>query len=271
MVRKKHARELVAPLLEKAESAARQGNKRQAVAYYRRCLDVDPRNGVVRNNLGCLLLELSRDEEAVEVLAAERLTGAPKELPLNFGFALLRTGKLRAAERILRMVLDREPASEQARNLLGMALMQAEQAQAAQLEFRRVLRDNPQSAAAWNNLGCAHRSGGDLEEAREAFDAALREDPYNSDAHNNLGCALRDQGALDEALEEFGVAAELDPRNPAIHLNLAKCYKNLNQPAKALWHLRQHLRWGIEGAASEEVHALLYALEASARDDEDAR
>ncbi|MFQ5653305.1 MAG: tetratricopeptide repeat protein [Planctomycetota bacterium] len=253
--------EIVAELIPRALQATEQGNTGDAVSLYRRIVELEPENDIARNNLGCLLLEAERIDEAVAVLEGAPEDAPPRDLRQNLAYALFSQGEPERAERIFRGILEEAPENGDARNHLGMILLRTNRAQEAVEEFLRVTREHPENVEAWNNLGCAWLGLGDLPRARRNFEEALRVDPYSVDAHNNLGCVLRREGRLDEAIDELTVAVHLEPANPSIHLNLALGYRSSGQPRRALSHLRRHLRLGARGSETNEIRSMLRELE----------
>lgn len=251
----------VEEFLPRAVLATDKGRVDEAIDLYRRALEEEPENDIARNNLGCLLLDESRIDEALEVLDGESGKAAPNQIRNTLGYALLTQGDFRRAEQVFRGILEDDAEDVDARNHLGMVLLRRGQHEAALAEFLRVAREHPESVTGWNNLGYAYQSRGELNLAREAFHEALGIDPYNADAHNNLGCVLRDRGHVAEGLEEMKLAATLAPEDAAIQLNLAVSYHRQNAPEKALSHLRRHLKFQPPSHALVDVHSLLRELE----------
>ena len=113
----------VEELLPRAVLATDKGRVEEAIELYRRALEEEPENGIARNNLGCLLLDENRIDEALEVLEGESGQSAPNEIRNTLGYALLTQGDLRRAERIFRGILEDDPEDVDARNHLGMVLL----------------------------------------------------------------------------------------------------------------------------------------------------
>ncbi|MGE3164542.1 MAG: tetratricopeptide repeat protein [Planctomycetota bacterium] len=257
-------------LRTEALAALQQGRTIESLTLLRELVARRPDDDIARNNVGCVLLELERPEEAVEVLGPGEGRGNPALLK-TLGYALLQQGELRDAERLLRRVLEANPEDSDARNHLGLTLLRRDRLQEAVLEFTRVVREHASKVEAWINLGCAHRRRRDADGARSAFERALRIDPYNVDGHNNLGCVLRDQGHIAEAIEELQIAVTLEPRNPSIHLNLALCLRHAKRAREASSHLRRYLRYGHQESQLDTVHRLLRELEAEVKQPEENR
>jgi tetratricopeptide (TPR) repeat protein len=161
----------------------------EAIGFYRVAIAVRPNSGAAYNNLGGLLTELNRVDEAVHACRkAVRLDEHALTLN-NLGLAL--SGQKRFAEAIA--------------------------------AYRKALRIDPRYDLAHNNLGNALFHLKRLDEAAEAYDKAvqIRRDPGISANYNNLGIALGNQGRLDEAISAFRKAKQLDPKNSQVYGNLS--------------------------------------------------
>ncbi|MDA7950933.1 MAG: tetratricopeptide repeat protein [Pirellulaceae bacterium] len=74
--------------------------------------------------------------------------------------------------------------------------------------------------------------------ANSAYEAVLAKHPSRSVAHNDYGLCLARQGRLQEAQFSIQKAIELEPKNKRYRNNLAIVLVELQQPQKALSHLR---------------------------------
>jgi tetratricopeptide (TPR) repeat protein len=130
----------------------------EAIAFYRRALEVNPRKAELLNNWGVALGELGRDEEAIQRYR-EAIAVDPRQPKAhgNLAFALDRQGHL----------------------------------DDALAEYRRALEIGPKSAQAYNNLAVVLSRQGKLTEAVAMYREALAIDPGHRDAQRNLDQALR--------------------------------------------------------------------------------
>ena len=163
-----------------------QGKLDEAVACYRRALELKPDYAEAHNNLG---------------------------------IALKDQGKLDEAVACYRRALELKPDYAEAHNNLGNALKDQGKLDEAVACYRRALELKPDFAEAHNNLGNALKDQGKLDEAVACYRRALELKPDYAEAHNNLGIALNDQGKLDEAVACYRRALELKPDLAEAHLN----------------------------------------------------
>jgi len=161
-----------------ADTFGAQGEGRHAVQAYRQALDLNNDYFEVHANLGNILLDVGRVDEALHhYQEAVRLRPDIAALHDNLGNALRISG---------------DPES---------ALVCHEEA----------LRLNPNLLYAYINMGSALNELGRPEEAVNLFKQALQSAPNLPEAHYNLGNSLSDQNNLQSALTHYREAARLRP------------------------------------------------------------
>ena len=134
-------------------------------------------------------------------------------------------GRLQAAERIYRQILEVEPNQPDAIHLLGAIAHQTGRLDEAAACFRHVLLLKPDFAAAHKDLGNTLKKQGKLDEAAACYRHALELKPDFAEAHNNLGNTMKIQGKLDEAVACYRRTLELKPDSAAAHGNLGVALK----------------------------------------------
>jgi tetratricopeptide (TPR) repeat protein len=123
-----------------------------------------------------------------------------------------KSGDLKGAEAAYQAILEREPASCDARHLLGVvAHQQGDHHRATEL-IQEALQLNPDAPAFHCNLGVALKAKGKLEQAVGSYRRALQLAPEYAEAHCNLGSALRRQGKIDESEASLRQALRIRPR-----------------------------------------------------------
>lgn len=178
------------PQLWLAEALGKQlmGNFSGALLMYRRILSRDPEQPDAWCNLGLVLLELGREEEAFDA-CQQALAFAPGN-PIahcNLGNVLLARKDLDGALRAFQAALTLDSANVPALSDLSAV------------------------------LGRLNR----LDEALEADERALRLDPARAELHLNRGYTLMRSGRLPEAEAAFQHALSLDPAQPKARWNLS--------------------------------------------------
>jgi Flp pilus assembly protein TadD len=153
----------------------------EAIAEYRKALDLDPELAAAHNNLGSALSDKGRLDEAI----AEYSTA-----------------------------LQLDPKIAASHNNLGNALKQKGRVDEAIAEYQKALQLDPKYYLAHNNLGNAYKDTGRLEEAIAEYRAAVRLQPNEAPAHCNLGLSLHQKGMYRQAVDELRRGHDLGSRNP---------------------------------------------------------
>ena len=219
-----------------------QGKLAEAVACYRRALELKPNLAEAHNNLGLALKGLGKLEDAVACYhRALALKPNVAEIHDNLGLALRDQGKLEEAVASYRHALELKPDHAEACNNLGLALQDQGRLDEAIVCYRRVLTLKPDHGDVYCNLGNAIREQGKLDEAIACYRHALARKPDYAEAHNNLGNALRDQGKLDEAVACYRRALELRPDYALAHGNLGVALRDHGELAAAVACYRRAL------------------------------
>ncbi len=145
------------------------GDYRGALENYRALLALNPTNVVVLNNMGVVLKEMGRLDEAAD---------------------------------ILRKAVKTDPNYDKARTNLGVVLQLQDQPQAAIDSYLRAIALNDKSWESAVNLGLLFWSQGDLERAKRFFTKALdiRREPS---VLYHLGAILEQQGQRLEAIHYY--------------------------------------------------------------------
>ncbi len=183
---------------------------RDSERLWRDALTVAPRSSFAHNNLGSILSERGRLEEAEEhYRQALRIDPANAATHYNLGIALARRGGLEEAIAHFRRALEIDPAYAEAHYNLGTALTMQREFDEAIVHFRRAVEIQPDYAKAHYNLGAVLSGLGESREAIARFREALRVDPEFVQAHEALAEALFQQGKRDEAIEHQREAARL--------------------------------------------------------------
>jgi tetratricopeptide (TPR) repeat protein len=254
-----------------------QGRLTDAVAAYRRFLNLQPNDAEAHNNLGVALKSLGHLNEAVICHeTALRLQPNYPEAHNNLGAALRQQGKIEEAIISYQQALKIKPDYAQAHSNLGNALQQAGRGREAIACYSQALRyqpnyidayynlgitlmnlgDHPQAETAFqkalslrpifpqalNNLGNVMQRQSRLDDAAAAYQTALRQRPDFADAAFNLGNVLRDKGAVDEAVIAYRDSIRVRPNYAEAHNNLANLFEEQGDPQQALKHVQEALR-----------------------------
>lgn len=145
-------------------------------------------------------------------------------------------GRLDEALLMYRRVLDADPTSSAAHNMLGNALFDQGQWQAAAESYRRALTLDERYASAHYNLGNALCASRLWAEAVPCYQRALELDPGRAAAHFNCGNAFNELGRQEEAVACYRRALEVDSDHPDpdTAYNLGQTLHNLGRLDEAI-------------------------------------
>jgi predicted O-linked N-acetylglucosamine transferase (SPINDLY family) len=150
-------------------------------------------------------------------------------------------GRLDAAEKIYRLILQAEPNQADATHLLGVIAHQVGNHETAVDYLRRAIGLNGHVASFHNNLGGAYGALGRFPEAVACFRHALELEPEYAEAYNNLGNALSSQRKLDEAVACCRRALELKPDYAEAYNNLGNTFRDVGELGEAVENYRRAL------------------------------
>jgi tetratricopeptide (TPR) repeat protein len=168
----------VAELMNGGTALLANGQNREAIACYRRVLELKP-----------------EDEEA----------------HYNLGLAYARNGQMGLAEHHYREALRIFPEYPEAHNNLGNVLTRAKRYAEAVEEFQTALKLQPDYPIAHNNWGRALAEQGDPAAAIPHFLEAVRLDTNYFEAHFNLGNSYLNLGRTNEAVVHFNTVLRIRP------------------------------------------------------------
>jgi Flp pilus assembly protein TadD len=161
-----------------AKALADKGKIDEAIAEYRKVLQIRPDEPIACNGLAVLLGKRGKADEGI---------------------------------RLLEQVLKRHPNDAPTHNNLGLLLAGASRADDAIAQFQAAVTLQPDFADAQHNLGILLSMKGRFEEAVAHYQEAIRLRPDFVKARKNLAIALFRLGRLDEAIAQLQEAVRLQP------------------------------------------------------------
>jgi tetratricopeptide (TPR) repeat protein len=218
------------------------GRLDQAIASYRRALELDPACASAYSNLGNVLQAQGDQAGAVaSYQAALRLQPAFPEAHYNLGNGYTALGRLDEAVGSYREALRLRPAYPEALNNLAHTLQDAGRLDEAVASYEAAVRLAPRSATLLVNLGSALRAQGRLDDAVARYEQALALDPDAPEAHYNLANARYALGELEAAAASYARATALKPDHAEAHFNFANLLKTRGEIEPAILRYRQAL------------------------------
>ena len=196
-------------------------NLQDAEAALRKALELDPKNGGVRIELGALYEGQGRfAQAAAEFERAIAIDPGDGGAHCHLGRNYRRQGRLPEAEAALRRALELGPQNGWARFEMGALYQNQGRFAEAAAEFERAIAIDPNQGWAHCQLGGIYRGQGRSSEAEAALRKALELDPQNGRARSELGALYESQNRLIPAEAELAKAIAIDPDNAGAHLCL---------------------------------------------------
>jgi tetratricopeptide (TPR) repeat protein len=196
------------------------GRVEEAIPHFLRELELRPREAEAENNLGAALAKLGREAEALTHFErAVQLKPKYAEAWLNVGIARRDQGRIPEAIAALEECIRLQPQAAEAFFELGSIHAEAGRHPAAIARFEQALQARPDYSAALEGLGRALAAAGRPRDAIARLEQALALAP-NPDLYDGLGALLAATGQRAAAQQRFEQALALDPRRAGTHFNL---------------------------------------------------
>jgi tetratricopeptide (TPR) repeat protein len=241
------------------KALAGRGQVDEAIAQFRKALEINPDFELANYNLGLPLAGRGQLDEAIaHFRKALKFKPDFAEAHYNLGLVLSHCGQANEAIAHFRKTLELRPDFAEAHNNLGNALVGRGEVDEAIAHYRKALEINPDFELAYYNLGLALVGRGEADEAIAQFRKALEIQPDFALAHNTLGLALASRGELDEAIVHYRTALEINPHDIAAHINLGDALARRGRLDEAQTHYRQALGLAIaqkDSALAEVIRA----------------
>ncbi|MBF0380934.1 MAG: tetratricopeptide repeat protein [Magnetococcales bacterium] len=187
--------------LQQAITFHRAGQLSEAIHWYNKNLELNPKDIATLTNMGVALQTIGRRDEAI------------------FCY---------------QKAIEIKPDFAQGYSNLGVALQELNRFDEAVECFKKATIIQPNFAQAYSNLGDALRKKGDFHEAVKSCKKALAIDPNYADAYSNLGNALKELKILDEAVASFQKAIAINPNYAEAYSNLGIVFQEQNKLDQAI-------------------------------------
>lgn len=259
----------LAEMMRHAGAAYAAADWTRAEELLRRALAIKPDDAYAHNNLGNVLRQRGRLEQALESYSralelradyaeaaygrgvtlqclqrfaaaldsyerAVRIRPAFAEALANSGAVLQSLGRFPEALESYARALEIRPDYAEVHFNRGVILQGLRRPEEALDSYTHALAIRPDHADAHHNRGLALQQLGRPEEALKSYERALLIHPRSADTHNNRGNVLRDLERLAQALESYERALEIDPRYADAYTNRGNVLKELERFEEAL-------------------------------------
>ena len=210
------------------------GRPDEALGHYREAIRLNPTYPEAYNNLGNALAKASRFAEAEEAYAgALRVRPSFAAAEYNWGYALNQEGRYAQAEAHFLNALRLKANTAEVHYGLANALANSGRVPDAVPEYRQAVALRPGFADAHANLGLALAEEGNFPEALSEIEESLRLQPGNPEAHAYYGFALSGAGRLEQALSEYETSLRSGPDNADLRYQMGVVLRKMGREAEA--------------------------------------
>src|SRR5258708_1080979 len=170
-----------------AENRAAAGQLALQERSLRKAINAAPKNADARYNLGVILQQLQRHEEAIASFRASLQMRAGADALLNIGVSLHALGRYAEALESYGQAGELDPGGVEGHNNAGNALQALGRHEESLAFYDRAIAANPGYVLAHNNRGNALKAIARYGEAIARCRRALEIDPQDADAHHLIG------------------------------------------------------------------------------------
>jgi serine/threonine-protein kinase len=205
--------------LNLANALSRTGQLDEAIACFKKAIELNPKYANAYNGVGSVLLDHKKDPDGAISWFRKAIALDPMDAQfhVHLGNALDDKGKSEEAIASYKKAIELAPRNAAAHHNLAVVLSRKGQKDQAIVHYRKSIEFAPEVAEGHAHLGIALKDKGQLDEAITCFRKAIQLDPKLAGAHSILGDALHRLGKVDEALAAFQECIRLDPKSARAH------------------------------------------------------
>jgi tetratricopeptide (TPR) repeat protein len=234
------------------------GRYTYAETLYRTIVTRNDNCWLAHNNLGLLLMNMGRPDEALaHFLKALELNPSYGDAHYNLGVLLEKMGRIEEDMAHYQKALEINPNYIDAHNNLGLLLEKIGRPEEAMAHYQKALEINPNYGYVHYNLGILLADMGRTYEAMVHYQKALELNPNHAEAHNNLGALLAKMGRTDEAIAHYRRALGINPNAITPFQNLIFAFVQKGQWTDAASVLQNAL--ASANSAGDEARAKMIA------------
>jgi tetratricopeptide (TPR) repeat protein len=186
-------------LLQASQAAIRNGNYPIAEQLLKRVLEKEPKHKTIRRNLGFVLTQQRKYDEAIAILTEQTKMNPFEDYAYNMlGGVHWQKQDYAKAEEAFRKQIEVTPLDQTAHASLGQMLVESRKYKEAIPALERALSISPDREILYVSLGRAYLSTGESKKAIDAFEEAVKlsRTPL---VLNNVAYYLAFDGAVDAA------------------------------------------------------------------------
>jgi tetratricopeptide (TPR) repeat protein len=257
------------------------GNHSNALAAYRKVLEMNPESSNAHLFLGMVWDQTNRDD-AAQAAFGKAIALDPKNVNahIHLGIHFQRVQNPAEARKSFEAALDIEPKNAWAMARLGLLFYSIGEYQKAALYLRQAIQLDPSNPALEVALGEVHGLTGDHPQAEVHFRKALKLDPKQLDAGVKLGDALLAQDKTELAQLQLLHVSAIHPKSAWALIRLGDAERALKKDEaaqgryRAALHIDPDSSWAKRQLAFvladvekyDEAEVLLRSMETSEED-----
>jgi tetratricopeptide (TPR) repeat protein len=167
--------------------AAREGDTDQAIEYFERALEIDPKHTIALQNLGNAYRQ-KKDWPAAQRTLERVLAVNPKDPEANYslGMVYAQQNDTQHAYEYLQKAIAARPVYPEALNNLGILYLRTRRPEEAKRSFEESIRVAPQYDQSYLNLARVYAIEGNREKAKAVLEDLLKQNPAHAQAQQEL-------------------------------------------------------------------------------------
>ncbi len=233
------------------DTLAKKGRHEEAIASFRRALELRPNDAPGHNDLACELVVIGQPLAAIPLFErALVLRPGYAEVHNNLGNAFRSLGRISDATAQYEKALAAKPDYAEAHNNLACELSAQGRQADALTHFETAIRLQPDQATAYGNRANILRDFGRLPEAFASYERALQLDSKSAETLANHALALAAAGRTNEALARFAAAAQLKPDSPKIRRDWGTTLARTSRHVEAIAQFEELVRLDARSSAA---------------------
>jgi len=209
-----------------AKAYADEGHLKNAIAEYKKSIEISPFNEIAHFNLG-----------------------------VTYG----KMGLTNDAEIEYKNVIQLNNNNPHAHNNLGNIYEDRHLLDNAMAEYKLSASIDPESPITHNNIGNVYVKKGSFDDAITEYKLATKYDPKGIIYHENLGNTYTKKGLIEEAIAEFEFIVNMYPQNANSYVSLITLYWNYKRDSQKAIHYLKELSV-LEPEQSEAINKMIEKL-----------
>lgn len=220
------------------------GNEEASIPYYKKALELSPKDGSLRLKLARTLDRLNKEDEAVE----------------QYNLALAQSGNdqevLYALERIYMKKSQKSPDDAELYANLGAIKQKQNDFETALRYYAKAEQINPTNIQTRLNIGTLFQQQKDYVKALQSYNSILVLYPNNIEANLYKAQALEESGDKKQAFDAYRKVLELDPTNTLAIAKTNEMAQEGMTPDEILAYLKSSINKNPQMIASIYEHAI---------------